>query len=272
MLTAEQIERFVVDGVVTVDTPLSEAEIAAAAAAIDRALPETNFDGLGERQLRRANRDGCLDEDLTAIVQHPCLEALARSALGAERVAVFAMAVAKSAPQSGRKADEWEHVDLKYRLSELDARPRRMVCSCVVWLSDVTAERAPLMVRPGSHRLIAAHREHDSSVHDRIEGSETLPRLPYAAPVPLLARRGQVSVMTSATLHGPSANLTDLDRKALFLPFYPVGVPLSGFIRSELERYAPYHRELLPRLRPERRHLAQIGSSAVPVEAAIATA
>jgi ectoine hydroxylase-related dioxygenase (phytanoyl-CoA dioxygenase family) len=272
MLNAQQLERFLADGAVTVDSPLSEAEIAAAAAAIDRALPDSHFDGIGEREMRRANRDCCLDEELTAIVQHPFLEALARTALDAERVAVYAMAVAKTAPQPGSRPDSWEHVDLKYQLAELDARPRRMLCSCIVWLTDVTVERAPLMFRPGSHRLIAAYREGDPSLNDQKEASETLPRLPYAERVPLLARRGQVSVVTTAALHGPSTNLSDQDRLAMFVPFYPVGVPLSGFIRSELDRYSHYHRDLLARLRPDRRHLAVIGSAGVPVGTEVLTA
>jgi hypothetical protein len=268
MLTAEQIERFIVDGAVTVDSPLGDAEIDAAAAAIDRVLPDARFDGLGKEVMQRAGRDGCVDDELTAIVQHPYLEALACAALGAERVAVFAMAAARSVPQRGQRAPTWEHVDVKYRLSELEAWPRRMLCSCVVWLTDVTVDRAPFRYRPGSHRVIAEHLEHDPTLNGWVESSGTLPPLPLADPVPVLARRGQISVLTTACVHGPSLNLSDQDRKAIFVPFYPLGVPLSAFIRSELDRYAPYHRELRPRLRPERRHLAQIGSSAVPVEAA----
>jgi hypothetical protein len=270
MLTPEQIERFSADGAVTVDSPFTETELTAAAAAIRRVLPEGNTGTWGGVEMRRDSRDCCLDEELTTLVQHPFLEALACSALGVERVAVHAMAAARSFPFPGGRPGFWEHIDLAYRLSDLEARPRRMVCSCVVWLTDVTPERAPLMFRPGSHRLIAAHRERDpAAIGEGQSWMSALPSLPFAAPVPMLARRGQVSVLTTAAIHGASVNLDTQDRLCIFVPMFPVGVPLSAHIRSELERYSPYHRALLPLLRPERRHLVTAPLPEVAVNPAV---
>lgn len=46
---------------------------------------------------------------------------------------------------------------LTFRMSVCrEATPRRILVSFFVWLQAVTSVRAPLMYRPGSHRLLAA--------------------------------------------------------------------------------------------------------------------
>ena len=46
-------------------------------------------------------------------------------------------------------------------MEEWEATPRRIRVSFFIWLADANARRAPLLVRPGSHRAIA---EHNSSI------------------------------------------------------------------------------------------------------------
>jgi ectoine hydroxylase-related dioxygenase (phytanoyl-CoA dioxygenase family) len=194
------------------------------------------------------------DSRLLNIIQHPFQEEIARSALGAEQVQFCATAAAKTFPEPGSAFSFWEHVDIKYRLSDLDASPRRIICSCLLWLTEVTIDRAPLMYRPGSHRQIAAEMEKDPTYIDNPVELDQLPKLPYSDPIPLLAKKGQMTVCTTATIHGASCNTGQLDRKVLFVTFTPRGVSLRVNMATEEKRRA-YHRELKSKLRPERRHI-----------------
>src|SRR5262249_51224441 len=127
------------------------------------------------------------DPELLQLVQHPFLESTARSALNANAIELCATALVKTFSEPGAKFSYWEHVDIKYRLSDLDSGPRNMICSCLIWLTDVTLDRAPLMFRPGSHRQIAAEMEHDPAYIDNPVETDQLPKLPYADAQPLLA-------------------------------------------------------------------------------------
>ena len=76
-----------------------------------------------------------------------------------------------------------------------------------LWLTDVNEKRAPMMVRPGSHLLLGDYREHDPDWKGDLPRVApvplaNLPVLPYADPIPLTATAGQVSVLTTATVHG----------------------------------------------------------------------
>jgi len=254
MLTCQQTDVFATSGAVTIDTPFSETEIDAAGLAVDGLFPRFVEKSDDMRQYRRQTTNSYFDQRLLDIIQHPFLEETAKGALSADRVQFYATAAAKTFPEPGAKFSYWEHVDIKYRLSDLDATPRRMICSCLLWLTDVTMDRAPLMFRPGSHRQIAADMEKEPKYIDNPVELDHLPRLPYANPTPLLARKGQMTICTTAAIHGASCNTGQHDRKVLFITFVPKGENIRANMAIEDKRRA-YYRELSLKLRPERRHI-----------------
>lgn len=253
MLSPSQLNEFIHAGATTIDTPFSSAQLDAAARAADRLFPAA-VAGKNMRDYRLQQSNSYFDPELLALIQHPFLENIAKSALTAEAVEFCATAVAKTFPEPGGQFSYWEHVDIKYSLSDLDATPRRMICSCLIWLTDVTPDRAPLMFRPGSHRLIAADMEQHPAYIDNPADIASLPQLPYAKPQPLLARKGQMTVCTTALIHGASNNIGALDRKVMFVTFVPRGCVIRANMASEPRRRA-YHKQLRALLAPERRHI-----------------
>lgn len=253
MLTTNQINQFAELGAVTVDTPLTEDHLASAVDAFDSLLPFVEPTEGGKPNYRVSSRD-VFEQPLIDLIQHPFLEQSAKEILGAEAVEFFATAIIKSYPQPGAEFQFWEHVDIKYSLSDIDSRPRRMFCSCLVWLSEVTEKTAPLMYRPGSHRLIGGHMvEHPDYIDDPVNIGD-LPDLPYAEPEPLLAKKGQVSFLTTGMIHGASTNIGSHARKVMFIPFSPKGVEVRANMKTVEQRYE-YYRALGPLLRPDRRHI-----------------
>ncbi|MCZ7643719.1 MAG: phytanoyl-CoA dioxygenase family protein [Planctomycetota bacterium] len=254
MLSAMQIDRFAREGAVTLDTPFTEDLVEAAAAELDRLCPYIPDPARGDNAFRVQRSNDYHEPALLELIQHPFLEQVARRILGAEAVDFFATAIAKTYPQPGEAFRFWEHVDIKYATTDLDAVPRRMVCSCLVWLTDVTPDRAPLMYRPGSHRQIAAAMDRRPEYIDNPQNFEHLPRLDYAAPVPLLARKGQLTACTTSTVHGASNCTGTQPRKVLFATFVPKGFEIRANMASVNKRQK-YVESLRPRLRPERRHI-----------------
>lgn len=262
MLTDQELRRFDEDGAVTVDTPLTPAQITAAAAAVERLLPlPTPREGEPQRY-RAAMTCSYDDAALLEIIQHPFFENVAKQALRAGEVHFYQTAITAAYPQPDAEWSFEQHVDIQYCLSDLNATPRRMICSYFLWLTDVNERRAPMMVRPGSHRLIAAERERDPELQGRkpaVAGASLaqLPPLPYADPIPLVARAGQVSVLTTAAVHGASTNVDTEPRLNLVLTFTAAGVEI-GLPPAQAEQKRAYDRELRQRLRPERAHIVSV--------------
>jgi hypothetical protein len=259
MITDQQARQFIEEGAVTIDTPLTPDQIRAAAAALDRRLPFTPpAEG---RPARYRLQETCSfdDPELVEIIQHPFFEEVAKRALRADAVRFFQTAIVTSYPEPGAAFRFDQHVDIQYSLSDLNATPRRMICSYFLWLTDVNERRAPMMVRPRSHWLIAGERERHPELRNappRVAGMSLsqLPALPYADPVPLLARAGQVSVLTTATVHGASVNIDTVPRQAIVLTFTPAGLEI-GLPPDQSEQKRAYDQALRQRLRPERAHI-----------------
>ena len=115
------------------------------------------------------------------------------------------------------------------------------------------------MFRPESHLLIGTEREKSSStrgVVPTVEGVKmsNLPELPYVDPIPIVAKAGQVSVLTTSTVHGASVNLDSEPRKAFIVTFHANEVEI-GLPANQAEMKHKYDRELKRRLRPERLHI-----------------
>ena len=253
MITEEQIECFDREGGVTIDTPLTSQEISAACAAMDRLLPQVGSNP------RASLTCSYFDAEIVHIIEHPFFEEVAKRVLKADRVSFYQTAIINAYPEPNTPFSFWQHVDIQYRLSDFQATPQNIVCSFFLWLTDVNERRAPMMFRPGSHLLIAEYREKDPHWEGdppRVAGvSEAkLPDLPYAEPIPLLAKAGQVSVLTTAAVHGASTNVDNELRRNLVITFTAEGVTIGLPPREEEQRLA-YNRTLLPHLRPDRRHI-----------------
>ena len=123
----------------------------------------------------------------------------------------------------------------------------------------MTERRAPLMYRPGSHRLIAKERENQAElkgIAPLVAGVslDGLPALDYADPIPAVARAGQASVLTTGMVHGASINVDTLPRKAMVITFTAADIEI-GLPQNQAETKRVYDRELKRRLRPERAHI-----------------
>ena len=256
MITDEDVRQFNEVGAVTLNTPLTTQEIADAAAALDRLLP---FDGKNPRPSRTCDY---YDPALLAVTQHPFFEETARRVLNAKRVHFFQSAILVAYPEPDTPFSFWQHVDIQYRRRDFQAAPKNIVCSFFLWLTDVNEKRAPMMVRPGSHLLLGDYREHDPDW----KGDPpcvapvplaNLPVLPYADPIPLTATAGQVSVLTTATVHGASVNVDSEPRKNFVLTFTAADVTIALPPAEEAQK-RDYHRNLRARLRPERAHIIPV--------------
>ncbi len=254
MLSATEIEQFTTAGVATIDTPLRASQLAAASAVFDALLPPPDAG-----RFRVGQTCSYFDQPLLDLIQHPFFEEVAKRVLNAESVEFFQTAIATTYPQPDTPFSFDQHVDIQYTLSDLRATPRRMVCSFFLWLTEVNERRAPLMFRPGSQWLIAAEREKDEALRQQppcVAGVSLaqLPALAYAEPMPLLARAGQVSVLTTSAIHGASVNIDDQPRQVMVITFNAAGVEI-GLPESQATAKRQYDQALRPRLRPERAHI-----------------
>jgi hypothetical protein len=262
MITDRELRRFIEDGAVTIDTPLTEAQITAASAAFDRLLPLPTPQE-GQPQCYRVGTTCSYDDPaLLEIIQHPFFEEVAKRALGADEVRFYQTAIVTAYPQPNTPFSFEQHVDIQYCLSDLNAMPRRMICSFFLWISDVNEWRAPMMVRPGSHWLIAEQRERDPELKDAVPrvacaSLAQLPALDYADPIPLIARAGQVSVLTTSTVHGASVNVDTVPRKDMVITFTAAGVEIA-LPPEQAEQKRLYDQDLHRRLRPDRRHIVSV--------------
>jgi hypothetical protein len=261
MLTDAQARKFLEEGAVTVDTPLQPAEIARACAALDRLLP-FRAPAAGEKPRYRASLTCSYEEPaLLEIIQHPFFERVAGQALNAREVRFFQTAIVTAYPQPETPWSFEQHVDIQYCLSDFQAAPRRIICSFFLWLTDVNERRAPMMFRPGSHLLLAAENELRGAGPDEVGTvrpmpQARLPELPYADPVPLLARAGQVSVLTTSAVHGASVNVDDAARNGMVITFVAEGVRI-GLPPDQEEQKRRYDAALRRALRPERQHIVE---------------
>lgn len=250
----DDVQRFLDDGAITVDTPLSSQAINAAAAVVDARLPFTAPAANSPANYRYGETCSFFDPALVAIIEHPFFEDTAMRILDADRVGIFQTAITTVYPQPGASWGFEQHVDVHYREDDWRAHPRRIICSFFLWLSDVNPRRAPMVCRPGSHRLLArpGRRGHP---HVAGVGLDGLPQHDYGEPVPILARAGQVSVVTTAMVHGASVNVDDEARRALVMTYTGRGVRIDLPAGQESDRRR-YLRTLAEHLTPSRRHIA----------------
>ncbi len=252
-MTDQEVRQFDEAGCITMDTPLTAQQIDDASAAFDRLMP------FREGHARASLTCSYYDPALVEIIQHPFFEEVAKRVLRSSDVRFYQTAIVTAWPEPGVPFSFWQHVDIQYPLADFRAQPRRIVCSFFLWITDVNEKRAPMMLRPGSHLLIAEERKRDpdwqgASAKVAPVPLEKLPDLPYADPVPLVARAGQVSVLTTAAVHGASVNMDDQPRKNLVITFTDAGVNI-GLSPREAEQKREYDVGLRRLLRPDRVHI-----------------
>ena len=259
MITEQEIHQFSEMGAVTVDTPLTQQQLTAASTVFDRLLPFSE-PGAGEKPRYRVSTTCTFyDPALLDIIQHPFFEEVAKRVLQADEVRFFQTAIVTTYPAPDTPFSFYQHVDVQYCLSDLDATPRYMVCTFFVWIDDVTAQRAPLMYRPGSHRLIAKYRENQPELKGSVPlvGGvmlDGLPALDYTEAIPVVARAGQATVLTTAIVHGASTNVDTVPRKVMVITFTAAGVAIN-LPQNQAETKRAYDRELKKLLDPERAHI-----------------
>lgn len=233
-------------GATTIDSPFIAEEIERGGQAIA---------DLHGRPKTGGYADYVIEPVLLDFIQHPFFETAAREVLLADEVEFVAWAARQNDPQPGAQfAMLGEHVDISYNRAALDATPRRMLASFLLWFTDTNLERGPFMYRRGSHRQIAEHFGDAPVDCDNPLYADDIPRLDYADPEPLVARAGQVSVVTTALVHSGSVNVGTLPRRVMFIVYKPKGVEIR-FNMRDAERRREYMKELRGALRPERRHL-----------------
>ncbi len=259
MITDQEIQQFSEMGAVTIDTPLTQQQLTAASTVFDRLLPFCEPKTGEKPRYRVSTTCTFYDPELLDIIQHPFFEEVAKRVLRADEIRFFQTAIVTTYPQPNTPFSFDQHVDIQYCLSDLDATPRRMVCTYFLWIDDVTAQRAPLMYRPGSHRLIAKNRESQPELKGIVPpvagvSLDGLPALDYADAIPVVARVGQASVLTTGMVHGASINVDTLPRKAMVITFTAADVEID-LPQNQAATKRTYDRELKKRLRPERAHI-----------------
>ena len=253
VITDQQIEQFDRAGAVNLTGPLNPAQLSALAALFDRLMPAPPMDQRKPYE-RQVLANDFLQPAVVRLIADPFFERVAQRVLRTDRVVFHSIFLNQAYATPQHAFDHWQHVDIKYRLDDLDGTPRRMLCSFMVWLTDVTLDRAPFMYRPGSHRVIARRMQDDPQYTDNPVRLEDLGDLPLADVQPLLVRAGDVTVNTSALVHGASVNTGKHDRKVIFLHYHPADYEVRANMNINEMRNA-YRRKLREQLPADRRHL-----------------
>jgi ectoine hydroxylase-related dioxygenase (phytanoyl-CoA dioxygenase family) len=199
-----------------------------------------------------------VDDRLIDLYQHENLEAAAKAILGSESVEMISSAFLHTMPEDG----EWSydpnsaHVDIRFNLDELMQLPRRVCLMYMIFLDDIPADRAPTMVRPGSHLLISQYYGSKPAPKDHPGNIHQLPELAYADPIPLTGKKGQIAASTTALIHAGSRNVSDKPRKLLFIAYTTTGCNLRFNVDREQKRY-DFLQAISRKFRPERRYIVE---------------
>jgi hypothetical protein len=272
-LTPAQLQEWDKSGAVTVRTPLADdpAALARVQEAMLRAMPRPDHDGVEQpRRATNSNLSTEAEPALLAVVQMPFFEAAAQQCLRSRRVFYNGTGNAVSYPDARKEHAPacggyprsapfaGEHVDWQCTLEDWESR-ENVTVSFFIWFADVTAVRAPLMIRPGSHRTIMAANSQnaitaraprtfgllsdaDPLFHANGDGSDSVGRLsgslhellsaeassPPSAPIsladlqplqPIVAPAGFVTVTCTALVHALSFNCDIKPRMSMHLSF-----------------------------------------------------
>jgi hypothetical protein len=248
-VTDRDVEAFVHEGAVVLDHVVPMDIIDTASEGMDAfyANHPTKSTGIVEYPI---------EDRLIDLFQHEGLEEAAKKILASDGVELVSTAFLHTMPDSG----EWsynpdsEHVDIAFNMDELMGTPRRVCLMYMVFLDDIPADRAPTVIRPGSHKLISEYYGSGAAPKDHPQNIKDLPDLGYADPVPLTGKKGQIAASTTALIHAGSRNVSDKPRKLLFIAFTATGTNLRFNVDREDKRLK-FLEELREKFRPERRYI-----------------
>ena len=220
MLTPEQVQFYKDNGYISLSGVLSDAEVRHLQAVTDdfleRSRSVTESDDIFDLEeghtaahprLRRIKRPIKQHPAYEAILHHPgLLEVLQQLVSPAIRHYGLKLNLK---PGGGGEPVEW-HQDWAYYPHTNDD-----LCVLGIMLDDVTEEKGPLLVVPGSHKGPVLDHHQDGM----FVGAVTDPRAEamYPEAVPLLGKVGDITIHHTRTLHGSAANMSPDYRRILFL-------------------------------------------------------
>jgi hypothetical protein len=271
MITNDQLEEYEAQGAVTIDGPLSDAELDKAEAAWDRlkASGEAPYD----------------DPDYIDVVQHPFFEELAKKVLRADAVHLWwglsPHERAPTEPPFGAYDEQWAngcHTDIQATWTDFTSTPRRMRAELWFWLNDVPVNRGAMRILPGSHRPVMEYwdrvlTDEHKAMLPRVHGlrpppvAERAPAYPEHVPdlagtpwiehepTPFTARRGQILVLCSSGLHSAWQNEDTVPRKGMGTSWVAEGVA-CGLPKNQRDGLMAFFPKLREKLAPERAHIA----------------
>ena len=259
-LSAPELEAFIRDGLVVVDDLVPFVTIDQASKSFDDLYAGDKATGIIEQPTGAG---------IEALYQHPCLERTAKAILQTAAVDLVHSAALHTMPADGEwgYSSDAEHVDIQFNEKDWLGSPRRIIFTFMIFMDDITPDRAPTVVRPGSHLQIARQWGGKPAYQDHPVRMSDLPALDYAEPIPVVGRKGQVAISSTAVVHAGSRNASDRPRKMLFVYFAPRGMNLRFNVDRENKRVA-FLRGLAGRFDPDRRHIVRHAADALAVIAA----
>ena len=254
-LSISELEAFICDGLAVVDDLVPFYVIDQASKSFDDLYAGTNPTGIIEQPTGAG---------IEALYQHPDLERAAKVILQADAVDLVHSAALHTMPADGEwsYSTDTEHVDIQFNEDDWLGAPRRILFTFMIFMDDVTPNRAPTVVRPGSHLQIARQWGSEPAYQDHPVWMNDLPALDYADPVPVVGRKGQVAISSTAIVHAGSRNVSDRPRKMLFVYFAPRGLNLRFNIDRE-DRRVSFLRGLADRFDPDRGHIVKHAAKAL---------
>lgn len=249
MLDQKQVDDFFSSGLSIVENLLPPA-------IIDAALAE--MDALYDNDEKPTGIIGYpTGPGFEGVFQHPHLEAAACDVLHADAVELVSGATLHTLPN----AEEWSynesalHVDIQYNRDQLDARPIHMLVTFMIMLDDIPADRAPTVISPGSHQLIADYLGSEPPYQEHPTNIKDLPDLDYAEYIPVSGKKGDVAISTTGLIHGGSANASNSARKLLFAAYAPKGLDLR-FNANRTDLRIDWLEKLTDVFDDDRKHIA----------------
>ena len=237
-LDAQQLNAFAEQGFVFLPSLFSDAEVAVLRAGAARIMARTGPEVVCEADsntVRLVYGAHMYDEAFVRFGRHPHLVRAAEQLLETDGVYIHQ---SRLNPKAAFAGAEWEwHQDFAtwYDRDGLK-EPRALMVA--VFIEEVTAANAPLLIVPGSHRGGLVHEANDN----REAGGYTLFTIPPATLARLadgpgiaaqLGPAGSVLICHSNIVHGSSNNITPWPRTIFYLNIAASDNPPTKFDRAE---------------------------------------
>ncbi len=237
-LDAQQLRAFEEHGFVFLPSLFSDADVAVLRAGAARIMARTGPEVVCEadsKTVRLVYGAHRFDEAFVRLARHPHLIRAAEQLLQTDGVYIHQSRLNPKAAFAGGVWD-WHQDFATWHDRDGLAEPR--VLMVAVFIEDVTAANAPLLIVPGSHRDGLVHEANDN----REAGGYTLFTIPAATLARLAAGpgiaaqvgpAGSVLICHSNIVHGSSNNITPWPRPIFYLNVAASDNPPTRFDRAE---------------------------------------